>query len=616
VDSECERCGWAEGGSAATPNAVAGTPQQTFAVSERYGIEPQFFAVQRGALLVTSAGNDGDPDPSLSGLDTLRELTVRGLLNGPGGFIIAGASNRSNQLAGFSDRAGSARDHYLVAPGDGLVGPWGGNLATISGTSFAAPMISGAAALIMQRWPSLTPHQVADILFTSATDLGAPGTDSVFGRGLLDLEAAMQPVGATAFAVADGNGAPVAETALVLGPAFGDGGVFAASLGSALFFDGFGRDFTADLSRAVGTAPDFSLLEALGQKRGWQGGRIDFGAASLTLQMQTPYADPAPFTGEVRPKAGEGGAIGLGLDGTAALHAGPTGGNNASAIFRFTGATESFSWTVGHGLGLADATDSSSRFASTLTRPFATLVDAPASFASVTMSLSEKTFLTLGGAESQSMSYLGVSPALSEAGSSRSAMLKLTHREGPVAFGFSVTGLFEDETVLGSYSSGGLGLGEGAQTYALGGSATVLLARHWTFKAAALAALTEANPAAGSLVAALGPVRSSSFGFGLVREKLFRANDMLSLTLAQPLRVEEARATLSTGAYDPVSLAVRMTETSASLAPSGRELALEAGYSSMLGAWALDANLAYRRDEAHIAGRNGVSAMLFLSRRF
>ena len=52
-------------------------------------------------------------------------------------------------------------------------------------------MVSGAIALIHDRWPWLKnfPHETVDIILESAKDLGAPGTDAVYGRGLLDVEA-------------------------------------------------------------------------------------------------------------------------------------------------------------------------------------------------------------------------------------------------------------------------------------------------------------------------------------------------------------------------------------------------------------------------------------------
>jgi subtilisin family serine protease len=58
-----------------------------------------------------------------------------------------------------------------------------------SGTSFAAPMVAGAAALAWSINPNLTPDQVEQMLYSTAVDLGDPGRDQVFGWGRLDIGA-------------------------------------------------------------------------------------------------------------------------------------------------------------------------------------------------------------------------------------------------------------------------------------------------------------------------------------------------------------------------------------------------------------------------------------------
>lgn len=59
-----------------------------------------------------------------------------------------------------------------------------------SGTSFAAPFVSGAAALLFSARPNITAAQVRALLISSATDLGPAGRDTTYGAGLIDLPAA------------------------------------------------------------------------------------------------------------------------------------------------------------------------------------------------------------------------------------------------------------------------------------------------------------------------------------------------------------------------------------------------------------------------------------------
>jgi len=55
------------------------------------------------------------------------------------------------------------------------------------GTSAASPMVAGAAALIIERNPAITPAAVKNLLMSNAEDMGAVGWDATWGAGLMDL---------------------------------------------------------------------------------------------------------------------------------------------------------------------------------------------------------------------------------------------------------------------------------------------------------------------------------------------------------------------------------------------------------------------------------------------
>ncbi len=47
----------------------------------------------------------------------------------------------------------------------------------------ATPHVTGAVAVLLQRFPYMTSAQIADVLKTTATDMGAPGIDALYGWG-------------------------------------------------------------------------------------------------------------------------------------------------------------------------------------------------------------------------------------------------------------------------------------------------------------------------------------------------------------------------------------------------------------------------------------------------
>jgi hypothetical protein len=115
----------------------------------------------------------------------------------------------------------------VAAPGvDILVPAPDGNFQFTTGTSVAAAEVSGVAALLIERDPTIKPAEVRRILMETAKDLGAKGRDREFGAGLVDaakaLLAVKQKVGAVQHgpkvATAKPRPAPRAKVAIVEPP--------------------------------------------------------------------------------------------------------------------------------------------------------------------------------------------------------------------------------------------------------------------------------------------------------------------------------------------------------------------------------------------------------------
>jgi stage II sporulation protein D len=161
------------------------------------------YAYSKGAVIVAAVGNSENPYPFASYPAALPHVL------GVSAVDANGHTPRfSNRDAIFNDLAAPGVDILTTVPRDvaasglsqnappgDVVGPDG----TVEGTSFAAPHVSAAAALLFAEHPNLTNDQVMELLEHSAHDLtpsnGSPATtvghDPLTGFGLVDIDAAL-----------------------------------------------------------------------------------------------------------------------------------------------------------------------------------------------------------------------------------------------------------------------------------------------------------------------------------------------------------------------------------------------------------------------------------------
>lgn len=137
-------------------------------------------AFSRGIVVVAASGNEGASAPDVPASDPH--------------VISVGAIGESGRLATFSNH-GLTLD--LVAPGVQLTEPAPSSVCAtgfeiVDGTSFAAPAVSGAAALLEALRPSLSVTQRFDAIRTSARALSVPGWNPFTGFGALDVAAMLK----------------------------------------------------------------------------------------------------------------------------------------------------------------------------------------------------------------------------------------------------------------------------------------------------------------------------------------------------------------------------------------------------------------------------------------
>jgi len=106
----------------------------------------------------------------------------------PGVIAVAGTDRAGDELWPGSI---TGPQTVVAAPATDLVGARPGGYWKVQGTSFAAPMVAGTAALIRSRWPTMPAGEVINRIIRTAKDLGAPGRDPVFGYGLVNPTGAL-----------------------------------------------------------------------------------------------------------------------------------------------------------------------------------------------------------------------------------------------------------------------------------------------------------------------------------------------------------------------------------------------------------------------------------------
>ncbi|MEJ1227090.1 autotransporter domain-containing protein [Pseudomonas sp. CCNWLW56] len=156
-------------------------------------------AARSGIVTVFAAGNDynlNNPD-AIAGLAyfvpdiapnwlTVAALQINPDTSSADPYTISTFSSRCGYTASFCVSAPGTRVYSAVIGGTSLDDLTVG-YANKSGTSMAAPHVAGSVAVLMERFPYMTGAQVASVLRTTATDMGAPGVDALYGWGMINL---------------------------------------------------------------------------------------------------------------------------------------------------------------------------------------------------------------------------------------------------------------------------------------------------------------------------------------------------------------------------------------------------------------------------------------------
>jgi hypothetical protein len=533
-------------------------------------------AVNSGAVLVISAGNEGDKpegvDANAFAAVPASRFPGQVIVAGSLGTLTNGGTTGLDQLSGFSNRAGASANNYLAALGSGVrTLNKDGNESRWSGTSFSAPTISGAAALLASAFPNLSGAQIVDILFRSADDLGTAGTDSIFGRGRLNLTRAMQPIGSVSLA---GSATPVSSTGSDAPPAAGDASITGAGIG-AVILDGYSRAFAVDLARTIRSAPRAEPLHrALG------GTMRAGGAGAGPLSVLMTVAERADGKGYLLTQSGIGpedlrkarlvaGSAVARLDKRTALAFGFAEG--AKAMERRLAGVASGGFLIARDASGTPGFDAARGTSLALRRDLG--------FAALTLS-------------GETGEVTGERRTLAFGSPYRWSAMSLDRRFGRQWLSIGLGRLEERSSLLGGRMDELLG-GGGAGTSFLDLEARRELGRGWSVGVTARRGWT--SFAGGSFT-------SGAYAADLAGNNLLADGDRLGLRVSQPLRIDGGGFAMSLPtSFDYASMTPGYSIVRSSLVPRGRELDAELSYGRRwLGSGWISGNLFTRLQPGHV----------------
>ena len=535
-------------------------------------------AIERGKIVVmgTGAVTEADITSPLFVVDRTK-----------GSRLLVSAVDSNNQLLGSSkpcagngigpsEPFANARDACLAAPGDKIRSTTlGGGYDHFSGTDIAAAHVSGAAAVVKAAFPGVSADDVTNRLLTTATDLGDPGVDDVFGHGLLNLDRALKPSGDLCLPTTtsvDGSKTTLAKSSLGLGSGFAVDERFGRELSRVMALDDQGFPFAVDLGDHVGTS-----------------GRPTGLTAFIGSDESQTFGGITP-DGKTRFALSRNEAA---IDGTLAdPHRGAFAPSGTSVLDRPESPTAHFASDLTPGIkvfmGLNDSSITDASVESVIAG-YDSLLFAPGSFLTpfdeiagevqtgggAIAALGENTALTLSAFTTGTDSVDQPATSMQK--------IELAHRFGnDVELRLGYGWLDEQNGFLGGETAGAFGETEASSSFV---NAAIIapideglrLFGSYTNGRSAI------SGSGSSIVGDWSDVRTESFGVGLLADDVAEEGDHLSLMVGQPIRVQNAKAalTLPTGrTEDGRVLSERRT---VDLAPDAREISLEATYQFALG---------------------------------
>jgi len=199
------------------------------------------------------------------------------------------AVSGTDQSDGLHPNSNYGSEVELTAPYEVITLEGTSGTAQWNGTSFAAPAVSGTAALIWSLHPGWTNQQVRSWLHSTARDLGPHGVDDMFGSGMVDAEAAV----GVDVEIAGPSVVPPDE--FCTWQVFVDGAAGSVSQQWSGVLSGTGSFVSGSLSRSLSEYWGAAARRGLVRRSGKERRRVVAGLRRGGETRHEPRNPPAPF---------------------------------------------------------------------------------------------------------------------------------------------------------------------------------------------------------------------------------------------------------------------------------------------------------------------------------
>ena len=518
--------------------------------------------------------------------------------------------DENGQISDFSSRCGVAQDYCIAAPGGRITaayptstsdtGIYIGNTnddnynncitdnscyAVTSGTSFAAPFVSGGLAVIADHFEGqLGSQEIVSRLFATANKKGVYADKAIYGQGLMDLDAATEPVGQVSAMMSLSLSGPMAPAIFsniqLTSPSFGDAITNGIGNHSVIFFDALDAPFRRSLSSLVSDYRN-QIINMDGFR-----------------SIQNPISHSV-ITNESEFEIG-----GLSIENLSGELVTPYHLLNAKAeknqfFSYYNYSNDSF---LSHGLNGSWAMgifkDSQLRSERNLRTQFSNpWLNFSATGTTFGSKFKGNNKFDIALAISSGRNKFNTNEIFNKRDSSTVALMEIQPKSKMPSLQLGV--MKENDASLGLSGSGAFNGSNNQLTSFVGLSNSLDLAGGIMFGSLYWGKSNNMSNELGML-RSVTRLYSSAFGIGFMKSSIVSNNDKLILTVDQPIRIESGKLQLNVPTYRTKEKNVLFNQMNFNLDPSGREIHTKAQYLSSYKNIGLGLTLGYKADPYHI----------------